>query len=1225
MSERTGLEIAIIGLAGRFPGAAGVEELWENLIRGVESISRLTDEELAAAGVSPAVLANPRYVKAAPVIGGADLLDAEFFGLTPREAEFIDPQHRLFLECSWEALESAGYAPGTFSRPVGVYAGVSFSTYTLLNAASTRDRLETVGGLLGADKDHLTTLISWKLDLEGPSLAVQTACSTSLVAVHLAAQALLNGECDMALAGGVAIRFPQEHGYPYIEGGMGSPDGHCRSFDAGARGTVFGNGMGVVVLKRLEDALADGDTIRAVIKGSAINNDGGRRMAYTAPRLEGQSRVVRAAQIMAEVEPETIGFVEGHGTATPLGDSIEVGALTEAFRARTDRKGYCALGSVKSNVGHLNTAAGVAGLIKAVLALERRIIPPTLHFQRPNPEVDFAATPFFVNTETLAWDGGGNAPRRAAVHSFGMGGTNAHVILEEAPEPLPVASSRPVQLLVLSARNAPALDAAAERLAAHLETHPEQDLGDVAYTLQVGRRAFRHRRIVLAGSREEAVAALRGGGDHLAAASDEAEALAALGRRWLAGEDVDWQAVHGDERRRRVPLPTYPFQRRRYWLDPGPGGPRIQEPVERAVEAPVPVTTYHPRPTEMKTAYVAPATAREEAVAAIWRDLFGIAEIGVHDDFFELGGHSVLATRLASRLRDNLGVEVPLREVLEKPTVAALAAAIEAREKTAEGPPAPPLTPTPHKGEVPLSFAQERLWFLEQLRPGTPFYNMAVGLRLTGDLRVGTIRAALREVVRRHATLRTGFAIRQGTPAQVIEPFLPFEVPVLDLSGLPAAEREIQAVEMAARHTREPFDLARPPLLRVSLLRLGETEHILLLAMHHIVSDGWSMGVLTSEVTRLYGAFLEGGASPLPELPVQYADYAVWQRGWLQGEALEAQLGWWRERLAGAPAVLDLPVDRPRTALRRQRGGTVSSSAPAEVLGGLRELGQRAGATPFMVLLAGFQALLARYAGTTDISVGSPISGRNRSELEGLIGFFVNTLVLRTDLSGDSPFAGVLSRARETTLGAYAHQDLPFEKLVEELAPQRDLAHSPLFQVTLVLQNTPRSAAPLSGLRAEPVGVETGAAKFDLSLVLMESARSLGIWLEYDLDLFDAATAERIAGHFRTLLSGAVADPGLRLSELPLMTPEETRQLLVEWTETAAPYARESAVHYRVAARAWETPDAPAVEGPDLPRAGGPGAPDRGLAAAPGRGRRDPRPYRAGPLGRAGGGGPGGA
>ena len=302
MSERNGLEIAIVGLAGRFPGAQDLRQLWENLRRGVESIQRFSDEELAAAGVPRELLANPRYVKAGTVIEGADLLDAEFFGLTPREAEIIDPQHRLFLECAWEALEAAGYDTETYRRPIGVYAGVSFSSYTLLNVWSNRDRIDFLGSLLGSDKDHLATLVSYKLNLEGPSLAVQTACSTSLVAVHLAAQGLLNGECDMALAGGSSLRFPQRSGYLWTEGGMSSPDGHCRAFDAAAAGTVFGDGVGIVVLKRLEDAEADGDTIHAVIKGSAINNDGAAKVAYAAPRMEGQSKVVRAAQAMAEVE-----------------------------------------------------------------------------------------------------------------------------------------------------------------------------------------------------------------------------------------------------------------------------------------------------------------------------------------------------------------------------------------------------------------------------------------------------------------------------------------------------------------------------------------------------------------------------------------------------------------------------------------------------------------------------------------------------------------------------------------------------------------------------------------------------------------------------------------------------------------------------------------------------------------------------------------------------------
>ncbi|HEV2844148.1 MAG TPA: condensation domain-containing protein, partial [Thermoanaerobaculia bacterium] len=953
---------------------------------------------------------------------------------------------------------------------------------------------------------------------------------------------------------------------------MASPDGHCRAFDAEGRGTVFGNGVGVVLLKRLEDALADGDTIRAVIKGSAVNNDGARRMAYTAPRLEGQAKVARAAQVMAEVEPEAIGYVEAHGTGTSLGDSIEISALTEAFRTGTSRNGYCALGSVKTNVGHLNSAAGVTGLIKAALALERRLIPPTLHFRTPNPEIDLPATPFFVNTEALPWEGEGR-PRRAAVHSFGMGGTNAHVILEEAPEAETTPASRPVQLLLLSARSAAALDAATDRLAVHLEAHPELELADVAWTLQVGRRAFRHRRAVLAASREQAIAALKAR-DFRAAGVEDLE-LEGMGRRWLAGEAVDWLPLHAGERRLRVPLPTYPFERRRYWIDPSPGGPWGRTVAEPGSEAPAPAAAQHPRP-ELKTAYVAPTTATEEVIAGVWSDLFGIAGIGVFEDFMELGGHSLLATRMVSRLRDTLGIEVPLRTVLENPTVAALAAEIASLGSEAGSPP-PPLAPMPHEGDVPLSFAQERLWFLERLTPDTAFYNMAIALRLTGELRIEAFAAALREVVRRHETLRTGFASREGTPVQVIEPWLDFEVPVLDLTGLPAAGREIRVLELAAEHTQRPFDLSHPPLLRVSLLRLSATEHVLLLAMHHIVSDGWSMGVLVSEVSRLYAALLEGGASPLPELPVQYADYALWQRSWLQGEALEGQLAWWRRRLAGAPALLELPTDRPRTALRAQRGGKVASLIPAAVLTGLRELGQRAGATPFTVLLAGLQALLARYAAADDVSVGSVVAGRTRSELEGLIGFFVNTLVLRTDLSGDPSFAGLLGRARETTLGAYAHQDVPFEKLVEELAPHRDLGHSPLFQVMLVLQNTPRSGTALPGLRAEPVGVETGTAKFDLSLSLTESGNGLGVWLEYDLDLFDTATAERMAGHFATLLAGVMADPGTRLSDLPLLTSEEARQI-ASWsrTEEASPEPR--LLHELIEARATSRPDALAAE-----------------------------------------------
>ena len=493
--------IAIVGMAGRFPGAPSLERFWENLRDGVESITFFSDEELAASGAPEAVWQDPAYVRAKPYLEGVELFDAPFFGLTPREAALMDPQHRLFLECSWEALEAAGYDPERFPGRIGVYGGANLSSYLLYNLLSNPDLMMSVGGIQGrisVDKDFLTTQVSYRLNLRGPSFAVQTACSTSLVAVHVACQGLLDGECDMALAGGVGVNLPQKIGYFYQEGSIYSPDGHCRAFDAEARGTVLGDGVGIVVLKRLADALRDGDRIRAVIRGSATNNDGSGKVGYTAPSLDSQAEVIAEALGVAGVDPETIGCVEAHGTGTRLGDPIEVAALTRAFRSRgAARRGFCALGSVKTNVGHLDAAAGVAGLIKAVLSLEHGQIPQSLGFEAPNPEIDFAASPFFVNTKLREWPSG-DVPRRAGVSSFGVGGTNAHVILEEAPAAPPPAAARPWQLLLLSARSPEALAAATRDLLAWLQEADPAALPDAAYTLRVGRAVFRHRRALSA-------------------------------------------------------------------------------------------------------------------------------------------------------------------------------------------------------------------------------------------------------------------------------------------------------------------------------------------------------------------------------------------------------------------------------------------------------------------------------------------------------------------------------------------------------------------------------------------------------------------------------------------------------------------------------------------------------------------------------------------------------
>jgi len=503
--------VAIIGMAGRFPGAKNLDEFWRNLRDGVESISFFSDQELEAEGIPPSVLSKNNYVKARGVLEDIELFDAAFFGYFPREAEIIDPQQRLFLECAWTALEDAGYNPDTYKGQISVYAGSRVNTYLLNNLYPHAERSEPMDSsqtLTAAEQDYLTTRVSYKLNLKGPSIRIQTACSTSLVAVHVACQALLNGECDMALAGGVSITIPQKSGYFYQEGDIVSPDGHCRAFDVKAQGTVFGSGVGIVVLKRLADAITDGDKIHAIIRGSAINNDGALKIGYTAPSIEGQAQAIEEALDIAGIDPETVTYIETHGTGTPLGDPIEIAALTKAYRSKTQRKGFCAIGSVKTNIGHLSTAAGIAGLIKTVLALKNKLLPPSLHFEQPNGKINFENSPFYVNRKLSDWRPNG-APRRAGVSSFGIGGTNAHLIIEDAPPAEPSGPSRSWQLVVLSAKTETALEAATNNLAKYLEDDADVDLTDVAYTLKLGRETFDHRRVFVCKDRQDAIGMLK--------------------------------------------------------------------------------------------------------------------------------------------------------------------------------------------------------------------------------------------------------------------------------------------------------------------------------------------------------------------------------------------------------------------------------------------------------------------------------------------------------------------------------------------------------------------------------------------------------------------------------------------------------------------------------------------------------------------------------------------
>ncbi|MFF0433792.1 beta-ketoacyl synthase N-terminal-like domain-containing protein [Streptomyces sp. NPDC004327] len=698
--------VAVIGLTCRFPDADGPEAFWRNLLDGKDSITRVS---------------GPDGVAARGILGDPEWFDAGYFGISPREARLINPQARMFLECALAALEDAGQDPQRVTGAVGVYGGGGENAYAQLLRAH-RAELASVSDWeirVANGPDFLCNRVAHRLGLTGPTVAVQAACATSLVAVHLAVQGLLSGDCDMALAGGVTVRLPSGVGGP-DEVGIQAPDGVLRAFDAAASGLVGGDGVGIVVLKRFSDAVADGDRIDAVILGSAVNNDGADRMGFTAPGIAGQAAVIERAQRVAGVTPDSCTYVETHGTGTRLGDPVEIAALTKAFRRgdsadgadsadggdRADggdgraggedgRRGTCGIGSVKTNIGHTDAAAGIAGLIKTVLALRHGIIPPSLHFTEPNPEIDFGSGPFRVVTHAEEWRPEG-MPRRAGVSSFSVGGTNAHVVLEqppvtEEPDRADGAASGPY-VLPLSAKTPAALDAVTARLAEHLSGAPDTPLADVAWTLQTGRRELPYRRFALVRDHADAVRVLAGEEpDRLVTAPGAVwpsageperpeDGPAAAGRLWLTGAAVDWAVLHDGRPPRRVGLPTYPFERRLFTVGrtgqtaPAPAG--APEPASAPAPASVGTT-----PTAVPPVAVAPpaGTATYELIAKIFAEILDLPEVEPDESFFDLGGDSLIATRLVARVRETYPVELAPKELITAPTAEEFAALIDAR------------------------------------------------------------------------------------------------------------------------------------------------------------------------------------------------------------------------------------------------------------------------------------------------------------------------------------------------------------------------------------------------------------------------------------------------------------------------------------------------------------------------------------------------------------------
>lgn len=1435
--ERT---IAVIGIALRFPQADTPDEFWHHLRQGMDGISHLEDAELEPFILNQDPTLRTHLVKAGGYLDHIDTFDAAFFGLSDRQARWTDPQARLFLTCAWEAIEDAGYSVRQLPSATGLYAGCNTNRYITDDILRTQTLADAFEVTTRTSSSFLVNQVAYLLDLHGECMDVDTACSTGLAAIHLSVQSLREGRLDMALAGAANINVPQKTGYIYQEGLINSPDGVCRAFDKDAAGTVSGNGVGVVVLKRLSDALRDHDPIYALISGTATNNDGHRKVGFSAPSIQGQVAVIQSALADANIDPSAISYIETHGTGTKLGDHIELAALAEVFKEVPEPQ-CCAIGSVKTNIGHLDTAAGIAGFIKAVLALHHHEIPPSLHFTEPSPQIDLTHSAVFVNTVLRPWEQREKCPLRAGVSSFGIGGTNVHIVLEEAPQAVrPRMEGRSHELITLSARTPAALTQMVRRLAAYAENHTE-DLTQIAHTLHVSRAEFEHRltysvqstselitaaqtfgmqpvshssfghdtkaqsetvqgvfflftgqgsqypgmardlyqfsqvfracfdqcaeildteldeplksivwehasesalldethrtqpalfaieyslaqlwiswgirpaavmghslgeyvaaciagvislpdalRLVTRRGRlmkdlcskgammavwtsleritaslqpyahEVSIAALNGaehvvisGDEHvlqhlaleweklhvrhrilqvshafhsplmepmLAPFRDELQRIQlhaprlplisnltgtwvteeqittpeywlrhlrepvqfatgirqaadtgyniwleigpqpvlsrlasaflqdqnhlflgslkkgspdwqcvmdALGHLWEHGIKVNWSAVDEGEVYTRAHCPTYPFEQKSHWLD-----------IDRSLCQP---SSFLPNQVEAKPDQDHGA---EEEVAEIyqmrplehlehiWCDVLGISASVPDTSFFDIGGDSLSVVQLLSRIRQDLGIDISLEAFFAAPTLAYLQTQWEHQTVVQK----PMIVRRGVQDFYPLSHTQKRMWFLAQFEPGSPYYNMPSAVKLEGPLDLALFQQALHILVERHEMLRTTFSTIDGLPVQKIHEHVSPTCVIHDWSGWDHQTQDAHYHQMAIHDINTPFDLVHGPLFRLQLFQFGPTEHVFLMTQHHIIGDVWSSGIFVRELSQLYTALQAKQEAHLSLLPVRYVDYALWQESQQYQRELSEHRHYWHSRFAEEPPVLALPTDHPRPSRPSFKGAMYTATLDADVLAQLKHFCDEWSVTPFMVLIALFNILLYYYTGQDDIVIGTPVAGRERVEFEPIIGLFVNTVMLRTTLDHTFTLTQLLAQIKQETIAALAHQSYPFELLVEELRPKRDLTRTPLFSVMFVYQDA-RLATELGNLRLTSLRESDQVAKFDLTLTAAASPDALELDFTYMTELFHSQTIIQMMERYCLLLKTALQHPQSPLSMWPL-------------------------------------------------------------------------------------------
>jgi amino acid adenylation domain-containing protein len=1288
--------IAIIGISGTYPDAETLDQFYRNLATGVDSVRPVPGGRKRDVGVEDSTVCQP-----AAMLERVDQFDREFFQISRKEAEYMDPHQRLLLQLACAAIENAGYGLERFRKSrTAIFISGSGRGYSRL--LETFEPTALTGNLPAA----LAGRIAYVLDLRGPAMVVDTACSSSLVAIAEACRRIRSGEVDFALAGGINIFFVDDQ----LDSGtieIVAPDGKSKTFDAKADGSGWGEGGGFVLLRPLRKALENGDLIHAVIRGAAVNQDGARSNGMAAPSPQGQCEVILHSWQDGQIQPRELTHIEAHGTGTKLGDPIEIEGITEAFRRYTKDREFCAISSVKTNIGHLVGAAGIAGLTKLVLELKKKELFPSLHFQNPNPYIDFQNSPVFINTTLRPWAKQGNKKRLGGVSSFGLSGTNAHVVVEEAPDRQyqNIDVTDTVVPIKVSAKSLSALQRNMTNLAEFLKVSTDP-LPCIAYTLNWGRDDYSYRYMQISESREAAIrqieealsngisgrsrnlqgedkAVLLLAGDAVANA-EQIDALSAQSRAFAAAADrcrqilgdgasgnagnfvllyaasemwsalgLDFASVIGTGtgkivaqvlsgklrleealRSAQESLPTPVFDQRKLksivdelsqnnrvvFVEAGAHSSLSRSISELPAAKDFPIITtlsnkslrhglltvfarlyeegvtigwdrfydghsylkvelptysfeptrcWHlttsseksrkqiqPLPTEAdKTVYGlvgAECSETEQKLARLWGEILKQKTLTPEDDYFALGGTSLDATQIVSRIRSEFQVSLEFEDFYEYSTLRALAEAITERQRKLH-------RQTGGQEQVEtttgfqdmsiasgrrLSFGQERLWFLAQLQPESALYNLSFGIAIKGRLNAAALERSFTEISRRHNILRTVFRQEHGIPLQHLLSSAVPNVTRMDLTSLSGDLARKRSLEIATKEARLPFDLSSGPLWRIKLMQTAEESHLLAVVMHHIISDAWSTVILLRELITLYRAYSEDKPGALTELSLQYADYAESQRELLENESFKTDLDYWKRNLQGAPGGLELPYDFPRPARLHNNGARWTFMLSGNLTEKLHNISADQQATLFMTLLAAFQALIFRYSGQEDICIGVPVAGRHSPEVEKLIGFFINTLVIRGDASGNPTFNQWLCRIRRQVLGAFSHQQVPFDEVVKAVDLARDLDHSPLFQVMFMLQNIAMEVPELPDVNWEVMDLENGTSQLEMVFSLRLTTAGLAGTIDYNTDLFAAPTIERWAKHFGNFLEGIVADPTTKLTELPLMSATEQQQLL---------------------------------------------------------------------------------